>query len=52
MYKGVVFLLLMCVAVFMGCVIYSDQYDEEKDRDVSLTYYDNTIDFSQYSTYE
>ena len=51
MYKGVVFLLLMCVAVFMGCVKYSDQYDEEKDRDVSLTYYDNTIDFSQYSTY-
>jgi len=51
MYKAIYFLLLFSSVILSGCVRYPDKSDEERDKDVSLTYYDNTIDYSQYATY-
>ena len=41
------FLLLAVI----GCTKYPDLYDDERTKDLSLTLYDNTNDFSPYLTY-
>jgi len=37
--------------VFSGCTKYPDQWDPEREKDVSLTFYDSSADFSTYKTY-
>jgi hypothetical protein len=41
-------LLLMVV---IGCTKYPDLYDDERTKDLTLTLYDNTNDFTPYLTY-
>lgn len=51
MKRGFYIVLVFFICLATSCVKYPDQYDAEKDKDISLTYYDNTTDFSQYATY-
>lgn len=41
----------LSMLVLFGCTKYPDLYDDERTKDLSLTLYDNTNDFSPYLTY-
>ena len=51
--KKIAFIIsFISIGVFIiSCTKYPNIYDAESQKDISLTYYDNAVDFSQYNTY-
>jgi hypothetical protein len=41
----------LSIIVLFGCTKYPDLYDDERTKDLALTFYDKTNDFTPYSTY-
>ena len=41
----------LSMLVLFGCTKYPDLYDDERTKDLSITHYDNTNDFTPYKTY-
>ena len=44
-------LAILSVVVLYSCTKYPDLYDDERTKDLTITHYDNTADFSHYKTY-
>lgn len=46
-----IFVLALGLLTVIGCTKYPDLYDSERQKDVTITYYDTTNNFNQYKTY-
>jgi hypothetical protein len=51
MFKLPVITILVSLLALTGCTKYPDLNDPERQKDVSITYYDNTVNFNNYKTY-
>jgi hypothetical protein len=51
MYKISSIAALLSLILLVGCTKYPDLDDSERQKDVSITYYDNTSDFGSYQTF-